>query len=185
MTISFAIISALLISTALAVVLLKNPIHSALALVLNLIGVAVVFAMLDAHFLAMVQIIVYGGAIMVLVVFVLMLINVKTEERTFGTWFQLVLSGIAASCFTIMIMKALSTGLSAINSAGLRNGADSSLNAVPLEGTVQLLGHHLFTRYLLSFEAASILIMAAIVAATMLAKAEKPKEHKSNKDITV
>jgi NADH-quinone oxidoreductase subunit J len=176
MNLTFIILSSLLISSALAVVLLRNPIHSALALVVNLIGVAVVFAALDAHFLAMVQIIVYGGAIMVLVVFVLMLINTKLEERNAGTWFQIVLAGSAASCLAVVMLGALRQGLSSVTNS---TDFSSAAEAVPkLEGTVQLLGQKLYTSYLLPFEASAILLMAAMVAAAMLAKTEKEDEDK-------
>ena len=73
------IIAPILILSALGVVVFRNPIHSGLALVTNLIGVATLYAALDANFLAVVQIVVYAGAVMVLVLFVLMLINIKEE----------------------------------------------------------------------------------------------------------
>ena len=79
MDIIFYFLSALIIVASIGVVVLKNPVYSALSLIATLLGVACVFAIMQAHFLAVVQVIVYAGAIMVLVLFVLMLLNVKSE----------------------------------------------------------------------------------------------------------
>ncbi len=79
MTAFFFLFALVTLLSAIGVVALRNPIHSALSLVLHLLMISALFAMLQAHFLATVQVIVYAGAIMVLVLFVLMLLNLKTE----------------------------------------------------------------------------------------------------------
>lgn len=95
----FWILAILVLLSALAVVLLPNPLHSALCLASNLVAVAGIYALLGAHFLAAVQVIVYAGAIMVLVVFVLMLLNVKSEERYIRDLFLvLIAAGSSALC---------------------------------------------------------------------------------------
>lgn len=160
MMILFLIVSALLIASALGVVLFRNPIHCALSLVVALLGVAAVFAMLDAHFIATVQIVVYAGAIMVLVVFVLMLLNAKMELPRRGV----PLSGGAAVLFAALFMLML-VPLFFIGDLPIEKAP-----AVPLEGSVEAMGKLLYSKYVFTFEAASILIMAAIVGAVMVAK---------------
>jgi len=173
MNLLFIIFAAIVVVSALGVVLLRNPVHSALALVSNLVGVAAIYAMLNAHFLAVVQIIVYAGAIVVLVLFVLMLLNMKVEalkrhEKIFYTTVMLV-----AVAFCAAILPILHQFFGEFNPAAsltIASGAAASgAAALPrVEGTVEAIGKVLFTRYLFLFEAASILIMAALVGAVML-----------------
>lgn len=159
MTVLFVLIAGLVVASAIAVVALRNPIHSALALVLNLLGVAALYAMLDAHFLSAVQIIVYAGAIMVLVLFVIMLLNIKVEA--------------AKGKGLVLTIAAALTGLAFLALlAPMFYGAVQGFteHAKPVEGTVEGIGELLFTRYLFPFEAASVLIMVAIVGAVMMGK---------------
>lgn len=152
--------AALIVASGLWVVLARNPIHSALGLVLNLLTVAGIFAQLGAHFLAAAQIIVYAGAIMVLVLFVLMLLNLKVEnpKKQSSVLIGLAaLSGLGAAWMLVPMLQHSFAG--AYVDAG-----------VPVEGTVKAVGLVLFSRYIFPFEIASVLIMAAIVGAVMLAK---------------
>ncbi len=154
----FGLMALLLLASAFGVVLCKNPIHSALCLVTNLLGVAVLFAMLDAHFLAMVQIIVYAGAIMVLVVFVLMLLNLKEEGDRRGVVFP-----------TLVILAAAALGwVSYSLFSGAAHPFQFSVPAV--QGTVFEIGQLLYREYLYPFEVASLLIMIGLVGAVMLAR---------------
>lgn len=159
MSLIVVLLGALLIGSALGVVIARNPIHSALFLVMNLVGVACVFGALGAHFLAMVQIIVYAGAIMVLVIFVLMLLNTKSEQRTLGTYVQFVAAGIASVIFISVVAKQV-----------LLQWPVEVAPTTTLIGSVEAVGELLYTEYLLPFEAAGILLMAALVGAAMLAK---------------
>lgn len=153
----FYIFAIILIISALAVVCLENPMHSALCLILNLFCVAVFFAMLEAHFLAVVQIIVYAGAIMVLVLMVLMLLNLKVENPRKTSLAYVILSAVLA-----LVLFGLLSSLFEVGFAGMPMHA--------LSGTVKQIGKLLYTKYLFTFEIASILIMAAITGAVMLAK---------------
>ncbi|WKZ56499.1 MAG: NADH-quinone oxidoreductase subunit J [Bdellovibrionota bacterium] len=159
MMILFALLGALVIASAIGVVALRHPIHSALCLVLNLVGVAALYAMLDAHFLSAVQIIVYAGAIMVLVLFVIMLLNIKVEQPHRRGIILTLLATLAGVCFLGI--------LAPLFYRGLRGFTDHSSK---IEGTVEAFGELLFTRYLFPFEAASVLIMVAIVGAVMIGK---------------
>ena len=159
MFVIFMIMSIVATASALAVVCFRNPIYSALALILNLICVAGFFAMLDAHFLAVVQIVVYAGAIMVLVLFLLMLLNIKVEVvKPFGRIYWLLATLIGLSFLYISVP--------AMNSFFARFKEPNE----ELVGSVRAMGEVLYTRYIFPFEAASVLILAAIVGAVMLAK---------------
>ena len=159
MTIAFFIMALIAVVSALAVVMLHNPIYSALALVTNLLTVAGLFALLDAHFLSVVQIIVYAGAIVVLVLFVLMLLNIKLEtarNRSGAFVAVAVLTGVIFLAAVLPLAQQAFTVFADPNTA--------------LEGTVENMGISLYSKYVFPFEAASVLIMVAIVGAVMLAK---------------
>ena len=156
---AFFIMAVLIVLSAIGVVAFSNPLYSALALVLNLLTVAGIFALLDAHFLSAVQIIVYAGAIMVLVIFVLMLLNLKTEalKRRSPSFIGIcVLSGVA---FLQVVCPLLDDAFKVFPDS---DGA--------VQGTIKEVGKLLYTSYLFPFEAASFLIMAALAGAVMLSK---------------
>lgn len=161
MELLFYLISVVLVVASIGVVLFKNPIYSALALVANLVSVAALFAMLDAHFLAVVQIVVYAGAIMVLVMFVLMLLNAKIENENRNTALYMVAVLIAGVVFTGLLSSQI---LTAFDPAGLQQ------MALVLDGGVAAMGRQLYTRFVFPFEAASVLILVAMVGAVVLAK---------------
>lgn len=165
MTFAFLVLMLLSVGTAIGVVAMRNPIHSALCLIGNLLTVAGIFAALDAHFLAVVQIIVYAGAIMVLVLFVLMLLNIKVENSPRGGTAYVAASVLIGAAFALFLVPAIGDLLE-----DARIPLSTSVSATPDFGTVKQIGRELFTKYLFPFEAASVLIMAAIVGAVMLAK---------------
>jgi len=166
MMIVFLFASVLTVVFAVGVVAFKHPIHSALCLVGNLLGVAMLFAALDAHFLAATQIIVYAGAIMVLVLFMLMLLNVKTERRTKRENLLTTVAVLSGFGFLVFVLPRVHEAFSGLpNHVALSNpGAD------PLQGTVEAMGIRLFTEYVFLFQASGVLLMTAIVGAVMLAK---------------
>lgn len=159
MSFLFFVLSVLLVASALGVVFFKNPIYSALCLIVNLLGVAGLYAMLNAHLLATVQIIVYAGAIMVLVVFVIMLLNLKQESGEPTGFGSIALASIFCVVFCCVLGVLLTT----------RFGVNTGM-VTATHGTVKELGRLIFGRYAFTFEAASILIMAAIVGAATLAR---------------
>ena len=157
MTFVSFVLTVIILASCAGVLVFKNPIHSALALVANLVAVAGVFATLNAHFLAVAQIVVYAGAIMVLVVFVLMLLSSKEEHVDKNRIYYLVFGGIVAAVFALGLFSRLK----------VFSGADVSKS---LSGTVLVMGKLLYTGYVFPFEAASIVILAAIAGAILLAK---------------
>ncbi len=166
MTAMFFVMSMIIVASAIAVVAFRNAIYSALALVVNLLTVAGIFAQLDAHFLAAAQVIVYAGAIMVLVLFVLMLLNVKSEEPK--GW-PLILASFAIVCgclFAALVLPRINEAFKIFPAAE---------NSVV--GSAQGIGKVLYSNYVFPFEAASVLIMAAIAGAVMLAKRQYRKRE--------
>ncbi len=182
MTLEFLIYAVLLLASASGVVGFHNPIRSGLCLIVNLLTVAAMFASLGAHFLAATQIIVYAGAIVVLVIFVLMLLNVKDEGFSRRDR-RVTLAGLVVSLLLLGLIVPTVKGLGGyfatpvgiVETDGVNtNGAAKEI--VATEGTVKALGREVFTRYVFPFEAASVLIMAALVGAVMLAKRGDSKE---------
>jgi len=135
----------------------RNPVTSAMFLVLTIISMSGLFLLLHAFFLAAVQILVYAGAVMVLFLFVIMLLDLKEEQRRrikfFGLAAGLVSVGIVVSIF----IKSLAT---------IKSGAASPA----LEGETSALGKLLFTQYTLPFEIVSVLLLVAMVGVILLSK---------------
>ncbi len=161
----FLILALILIGSAIGVVASRNPVHSALSLILNLLTVAALFAALDAHFLAVAQVIVYAGAIMVLFVFVLMLLNVKREETKPLSRFLTVFASVAGIGFIVIFARYGELVFGSIERA-----------APPVVGSVAAIGKLLYTRYTYPFEVASILIIVALAGAVMLARRQYRRE---------
>ena len=155
------------VAAGLGVVLFRNPLYSAFSLVVNLLAVAGMYAVLNAHFLAASQIIVYAGAIMVLVLFVLMLLNLKTESGrrlSLGTAGISIVAGLV--CFSMVVPPLIQVfGTLAPYVIGDRARA--------AEGTVKNIGLQLFQKYVVQFELASLVILVGVVGAVMLANRKK------------
>ena len=158
-TFVFIVAAVVCLVGALGVVLARNPVHSALMLVMTLFGVAVQFVAQEAHFLAAVQVIVYAGAIVVLFLFVIMLMDPKEAEyRRYRK--------IATCVGTLAII-----GLGFIIAGTVRGAAP--LTRETIAGETADLGKLLFTEYLLPFEIVSVLLLVAMVGCILLSKREE------------
>ena len=158
----FFILAFLTVASALMVVINRNPIYSALSLVVTLFSLAGIFLLLEAYFLAVVQIIIYAGAIMVLFLFVIMLLNLEREEKFLSISDpRILLTAFLSLIFAGMMAKFIFGSLSL-----LQDGAES----VGDLGATKNIGLSLFTDYLLPFEIASLLLLVALVGAVLLAK---------------
>ena len=165
----FAFSAVIVLTGALGVVTSRNPVHSALMLVLTLFGVAVLFVSLEAHFLAAVQVIVYAGAIVVLFLFVIMLLGVDKEENVDADPLKaqrpaaLVIGAIGLVLVVVIGASVYSVGVT---------GAPSVAGAAYGPGlpNVERLARVIFTRYLLPFEVTSVLLVIAVVGAVVLAR---------------
>jgi NADH-quinone oxidoreductase subunit J len=153
--------------SAICVVGLRNPLYSAFSLVVNLLAVAGLYAAMDAHFLAVTQVVVYAGAIMVLVLFVLMLLNLKSES---GRKLGFVRSATALAIGVTVILSTLPPVLRQFENLSPIELVDSMKAS---EGTVKAIGEQLYTKYVAQFEIASLVLLIGIVGAVMLAKRRK------------
>ncbi|HUI25238.1 MAG TPA: NADH-quinone oxidoreductase subunit J [Candidatus Kryptonia bacterium] len=159
----FAVLAALLVASALGVILQRNPVRSALALVTTLFLLAVVFIFLEAHLVALLQIVVYAGAIMVLFLFVIMLLNLQNEPPEIGRIGLRFAAAAAGSLFALqLVWVARAKGVLA--GAGMAGGVGEAF------GTTTALGEKLFTQYLLPFEITSLVLLVAIIGSVVLAK---------------
>jgi len=163
-TLFFLIVAAIAIICSLMVITNKNPINSALSLIMTFFCLATLYVMLEAPFMAAIQVIVYAGAIMVLIVFVIMLLNVKSESgrRTSHALFM----GVAAGL--LLLVQTWCLLLNKNSLTGAQGPIDSGM--ITRVGHTELIGKSLFTDFLLPFEITSILLLVAIVGAVILSK---------------
>jgi len=162
----FIIFGIVAIAAALNLLFQRHPINSALSLIVVMMSLAVLYWSLGAEFLAAAQVIVYAGAIMVLFVFVIMLLNAGEEERTDGSRIAYI-AGIpgAAAVFCLLSFVFLSERkqLGVTQLGGFLSSTVSNISEI---------SHILFTSLLLPFEVTSILILVAILGAVVLARKE-------------
>ena len=173
----FAVGAVLILAGAVGVVLLRNPVHCALMLVVTLFGIAVEFVDQAADFLAAVQIIVYAGAIVILFLFVIMFLGVDRKEMIGREPLKgqrpLALVVGAALLIEVFVLARIHRWTSGAQSvAGPLNTYYQTAHgpARPSAENVQLLGQTIYTRYLLPFEMTSALLVIAVVAAVVLAR---------------
>lgn len=143
------------------VILQRNPVMSAIFLIANFFCIALLYLLLKAQLLAVLQVVVYTGAIMVLVVFVIMLLNLGDESRMTEKFNLKKIAGVVlVTGFLLEMLYIFGTN------------ADSGPPSLRAEhiGTVEAMGTAMFTRFLLPFEVTSLLLLAAIVGAVVLAK---------------
>jgi len=162
-TLFFLIVAATAVICSILVITNKNPLNSALSLIMTFFCLATLYVMLEAPFMAAIQIIVYAGAIMVLFVFVIMLLNVRTESARRGkhALFLGTMTGLL-----LLIQTWYAVGRSSLT--GMKGTVDSAL--IAKAGHTELIGKSLFTDFLLPFEITSILLLAAMVGAVILSK---------------
>jgi NADH-quinone oxidoreductase subunit J len=162
---TFAVAAAIVLAGAIGVVVARNPVHSALMLVMTLFGIAVLFVNLNDPFLAAVQVIVYAGAIVVLFLFVIMFLGVDRQEN------------IAAE--PLRGQRPLAIGLVILGTTGLlllgqvskwTTGAPHVAGLDSGKSNVVLLGQSVYTTYLFPFEATAALLVIAVVGAVVLAR---------------
>ncbi|EEF60819.1 NADH-quinone oxidoreductase subunit J family protein [Pedosphaera parvula] len=155
----FYIFAALTLICGAFVIINRNPINSAMCLVLSIGSMAGLFVLLNAFFLGAVQVLVYAGAVMVLFLFVIMLLDLKAEERRRVNLFGAVTGVTSVAAIAFIFYKAL-----AASKDQLPNVTDRAVG-----GTVEL-GTKLFSDYLLPFEILSILLLVAMVGVILLSK---------------
>ncbi len=167
----FFIFAALCVGGAINLLAQKHPINSALSLIVVMGSLAVLYLLLGAEFVAAVQVIVYAGAVMVLFVFVIMLLNAGVEERTAHASRVAIVLGVPGADHRI---EHRSLGGQPSGRAGpIAIGGPTVMNGSDVFGNPQAIGHLLFRNFLLPFEVTSVLILIAIMGAVVLARREE------------
>lgn len=161
----FYFFAAILLLSGLRVVTAKNPVHAALALVLAFFTAAAIWLLLEAEFLAITLVLVYVGAVMVLFIFVVMMLDINIEEMRQGFWDYLPIAGLVAGLMAVEMVIVLGG-----DRFGLTNPAPL---AADFSNTKQL-GRLLYTEYVYAFELAAVILLVAIVAAIALTLRRRP-----------
>jgi NADH-quinone oxidoreductase subunit J len=156
--------SLVLLAAAFGVITVRNPVHSALCLVLTFFTAAAIWLLVEAEFLAIALVLVYVGAVMVLFLFVVMMLDINIEELRSGftrhVWLGAATAGILAlEIIGVVVARGLGSGLDM--KAGIPHSDPAVSNATEL-------GTALYTRYLYPFELAAVLLLVAIIAAIVL-----------------
>lgn len=160
----FIVLAAVAAVTSVMMITRKNAVISAVFLVLNFFSLAGLYLLLNAQFIAVVQVIVYAGAIMVLFLFVLMLLNTETEHKLFIDKRGIKFFAILVSVFVFVEIAFLI--FRGAPSRSLLPNETASVNS----GTIQAIGYQLYTNYIIPFEIAGFLLLAATIGAMVLAK---------------
>ena len=155
----FFFFAALAVGAAINVLVQKHVLYSALSLIVMLTAMSALFVLLQAEFLAVINVIVYAGAIMVLFVFVIMLLNLPEDEDGADRLRWLKFVGIPMGLFLLFLVIVT-----------LWNVNDGAASDPKVAGTGEAIGRSLFTQYLLPFEATSLLILIALMGAVVFAK---------------
>lgn len=158
----FGILAALLVCSALGVVLADSPVRSALSLIATLFLLAVTYLFLNATMVAALQVLVYAGAIVVLFLFVIMLLNLQEDRPAMARMGLRMLAGFAGSLFVLLALAQVVPRDSA--AGGIAATVPASF------GTPDALAQQLFTKSLLAFEVTGVLLLVAVIGAVVLAK---------------
>ncbi|HSG78951.1 MAG TPA: NADH-quinone oxidoreductase subunit J [Acidimicrobiia bacterium] len=159
-TVLFFVFGAAAIAGALTMVASRNPVYSALGLMLTMFSIAVFYVSNSAHFVAVIQVIIYAGAVMTLFLFVIMLIGVdRAEDRTESIPFQRPLG--------LLLLLGLAAGVVAAGARAWVTGPSAGPDDP--QGTVEAIGEQLFTRWVLPFEITALLLIVAAAGAIGLA----------------
>ena len=163
----FYLFAVLVVASAVAVVLLRNPVHSAISLIFSFFVMAGIFLLLNAQLMAVIQILVYAGAIMVLFLFVILLLNLQDEELGDRriTFFKVL--GLAAVTAAAALLIKLLLGAGKVPVAEVTSFSADDLAKL---GTIKNVASSLYSEYLLPFEVCSVLLLTAMVGAVVLAK---------------
>jgi len=163
----FLLLAVVATGSGLLVVVAKNPIHSALALVACFVQIAALFVLLGSPFLAVIQIFVYVGAVMVLFLFVIMMLDVRKEAQT-----RFLRNGAAPS---LVVLLALAGEMFLLLVGSARLPAISAPVQTASRPSIEALSLALFRDFLLPFEVASVILLVALIGAVVLARSEVSK----------
>lgn len=160
----FAYFASMMTLLSILVVTRRNPVHSVLLMLILFVHMAGLYLFLNAEFLAAVQIIVYAGAILVMFLFVIMLLNLKTEETVKKYQSQWPIALVVVAVLAVLFVAVVG------NIEVLPELGEYSIEAIKSEGSMMTTGKVLYTKFLLPFEIASLVLLVAIIGAVVLAK---------------
>lgn len=166
----FFLFGAVSLIGAIAVISFRHPIYSALALIVTFFAQAGLFVLLGAHFVAAVQVIVYAGAIMVLFLFVIMLLNLGTLSEKGALTGKL--KGVAIVLGLLLAVQGIYIAVNSLNNTEVA-AAEAATDPV----TTYKIGELLFSKYLLPFEVTSLILLAALIGVIVLVKRENQTEN--------
>ncbi len=166
----FFIFGAVSLIGAIAVISFRHPIYSALSLIVTFFAQAGLFVLLGAHFVAAVQVIVYAGAIMVLFLFVIMLLNLGTLSAKGALTAKL--KGVAIILGILLAAQGIYIAVNALKNTALKD-AEAATETV----TTYKIGKLLFSKYLLPFEVTSLILLAALIGVIVLVKRDSQTEN--------
>lgn len=164
----FWLLAILTVAGALTVVLITNPIYSALSLAMTMVGVSALFVTLNAYFLAGVQLIVYAGAVLVLFVMVLMLFDLKHELEAFTR--GKISGAVKLAC--VGMLSGLIVGAIAMSANGLLSAPGADAKSEMVGDNTKQLGRLLFSQYLFGFEALGVLLLIVAVGVVALSRSK-------------
>jgi NADH-quinone oxidoreductase subunit J len=164
----FYALAALVVGFGVMVISAKNPVHSVVFLVLNFLTIAVLYVVLGAEFLAVIQVLVYAGGIVVLYLFVVMLVNIKRGAEAHADPQRRSGLGVALAAAVLAEVTAILVYTGSSPSAFVTPATSAALPAIA--GNTEQVGWALYTDYLIPFEAASMLLLAAMIGAILFAR---------------
>ena len=171
-TITFYLFAAIVIASACFVILARNPVHSVLWLILAFFNAAALMVLVGAEFIAMLLVIVYVGAVAVLFLFVVMMLDIDFSELRAG----FVKNAPLGVAIAVVLFVELFVGLVAYNAGGLELGTPDGLNAPVLgRSNIASIGALLYSRYLFLFEAAGVILLVAMIGAIVLTLRHRPE----------
>jgi NADH-quinone oxidoreductase subunit J len=160
---SFVYLAAVVLGGSVLVVTRRNPVHSVLWMLLVFVHIAILFVFLNADFLAAMQVIIYAGAVLVLFLFVLMLLDLRAADLERRLQNQWPLGVILATSFLVLLGVILSRSRTHVEPGTY------TVNFIQSEGNVSTVGKVLFSDFILPFEIASLILLVAILGAVVLA----------------
>lgn len=176
----FYLFASICVASAVMVIAAKNPVHSVLFLILAFVNAAGLFVLLGAEFLAMILVIVYVGAVAVLFLFVVMMLDVDFTALRQGFLEYLPIGAVIGIVFFIELLMMLAAGTGAFGTGAGRAIAEQPIPPLPEVTNTEALGLVLYTRYVYYFEAAGLVLLVAMIGAIVLTLRHKPNVKRQN-----
>lgn len=167
----FYLFSALTVLAALLVVVNRDPVNGAMFMILSLVGMAALFLLLEAYFIAIIQILVYAGAVMVLFLFIIMLINIEKAAKKLPDMLTLVASVLGLLILVLGMFSLFLTPGEAVPMAEAQKlPVGSTVDNIPYATAARSYGYALFTKYMLPFQVTGFLLLIAMIGVIVVSK---------------